>query len=194
MEMKENQAFEAYATERRGKAAKHIPPISEIQQVQLFHSTLKGVYYLHLLSHASSFFELIEAGKKLDMGIKLGRIEGPISKKKGEASRKQAAGTSRRPKDATISAVNPGHQPPQQFPTNYEPAPSATQAYARPVHYLPPYQPQQTHYSSPPFIIQPQLPHQQAPVQSRASTSRPSQPAQRAPPPQTRQGSAASSQ
>ncbi|PKI43337.1 hypothetical protein CRG98_036269 [Punica granatum] len=42
MEMKENRVFEAYATEWRGKAAKHIPPISEIQQVQLFHSTLKG--------------------------------------------------------------------------------------------------------------------------------------------------------
>ncbi|PKI40157.1 hypothetical protein CRG98_039453 [Punica granatum] len=112
IEMKENQAFEAYATEWRGKAAKHIPSINEIQQVQLFHSTLKGVYYSHLLSHASSFFELIEAGKKLDMGIKLGRIEGPTSKKEGEASKKQAVGSSRRTKDATVSAINPGHQPP----------------------------------------------------------------------------------
>ncbi|PKI66338.1 hypothetical protein CRG98_013300 [Punica granatum] len=104
-------AFEAYATEWRGKAAKHIPPISEIQQVQLFHSTLKGVYYSHHLSHASSFFELIEAGKKLDMGIKLARIEGPTSKKEGEAPKKQATGTSIRTKDATVSAVNPGLQP-----------------------------------------------------------------------------------
>ncbi|PKI59654.1 hypothetical protein CRG98_019960 [Punica granatum] len=142
MEMKENQAFEAYATEWRGKAAKHIPPISEIQQ------------------------------------------------KEGEAPRKQAAGTSRRTKDATISAVNPGHQPQKQFSVNYAPAPSAPQAYARPVHYLPPYQPQQTHYSAPPFVILPQLPQQQALVQSRAPASRPPQPAQRTPAPQTRQGNA----
>ncbi|PKI43604.1 hypothetical protein CRG98_036007 [Punica granatum] len=139
MEMKENQAFEAYATMWRGKATKHIPSINEIQQVQLFHSTLKGVYYLHLLSHAPSFFELIEAGKKLDMGIKFGRIEGPTNKREGEAPKKQATDTSRRNKDATVSAVNPGHQPPQQFSVNYTPAPSTAQAYARPVSYAPPY-------------------------------------------------------
>ncbi|PKI75824.1 hypothetical protein CRG98_003739 [Punica granatum] len=83
-----------YASEWRGKAAKRIPPISEIQQVQLFHSTLKGVYNSHLLSHASSFFELIEAGKKLDMGIKLGRIKGPTKKKEKEALKKHTAALS----------------------------------------------------------------------------------------------------
>ncbi|PKI33282.1 hypothetical protein CRG98_046327, partial [Punica granatum] len=31
-EMRESQTFEAYATEWRGKAAKHIPPITERQQ------------------------------------------------------------------------------------------------------------------------------------------------------------------
>ncbi|XP_031392180.1 uncharacterized protein LOC116204241 [Punica granatum] len=153
MEMKDNQAFEAYATEWRGEAAKHIPLISEIQQVQLFHSTLKGIYYSHLLSHASSFFKLIEAGKKLDMDIKLGRIEGPTSKGEGEAPKKQATGTFRRAKDAIVSAVNPGHQPPQQFPVNYTPAPSAPQTYARLVSYAPPYQPQQAYYPTPPLII-----------------------------------------
>ncbi|PKI60747.1 hypothetical protein CRG98_018867 [Punica granatum] len=157
MEMKENQAFEAYAPEWRGKAAKHIPPISEIQQVQLLHSTLKGVYYSHLLSHASSFFELIEAGKKLDMGIKLGRIEGLTSKREGEAPKKQAT------------------------------------AYARPVSYAPPYQPQQTYYSAPPLIIQPQPPQQHALVQSRAPTSRPPQPVQRTPALQAQRGNAAPS-
>ncbi|PKI73426.1 hypothetical protein CRG98_006196 [Punica granatum] len=112
MEMKENHAFEAYASEWRGKVAKHILPISEIQQVQLFHSTLKGVYYSHLLSHASSFFGLIEARKKLDMGIKLGRIEGLTKKKEEEVSKKHTIGSSRRAKDTTISVVNPKRQTP----------------------------------------------------------------------------------
>ncbi|PKI73411.1 hypothetical protein CRG98_006181 [Punica granatum] len=58
--IREGQTFKAYVTEWRGKAAKHIPPISERQQVQLFHSTLRGAYYSHLLAHTSSFSDLIE--------------------------------------------------------------------------------------------------------------------------------------
>ncbi|PKI59463.1 hypothetical protein CRG98_020153 [Punica granatum] len=61
IEMREGQAFEVYATEWRGKAAKHIPPITERQQVQLFHTMLRGAYYSHLLPHTSSFSDLIEA-------------------------------------------------------------------------------------------------------------------------------------
>ncbi|PKI59082.1 hypothetical protein CRG98_020537 [Punica granatum] len=132
-------------------------------------------------------------GKKLDMGIKLGRIEGSTSKREREASKKQTAGTSKRTKDAIVSAINPGHQPPQQFPVNYAPVPSAPQAYARPVHYAPPFQPQQAFYSTPLLIIQPQPPQQHASVQSRALASRPPQPAQRTPAPQAQQGNAAPS-
>ncbi|PKI75858.1 hypothetical protein CRG98_003773 [Punica granatum] len=85
MEMRESQTFEAYATEWRGKAAKHISLITKRQQVQMFQSTLRGAYYLHLLAHTSSFLDLIEVGKKLDVGVKLGRIEGPSRKKDREA-------------------------------------------------------------------------------------------------------------
>ncbi|PKI75194.1 hypothetical protein CRG98_004418 [Punica granatum] len=88
IEMRESRTFEAYAMEWRGKAAKHIPLITERQQVQLFHSMLRGAYYSHLLAHTSSFSNLIEAGKKLDVGVKLGRIEGPSRKKDGEASKR----------------------------------------------------------------------------------------------------------
>ncbi|PKI56694.1 hypothetical protein CRG98_022910 [Punica granatum] len=164
MAMKENQAFEAYASEWRGKAAKHVPPISEIQQLQLFHSTLKGVYYSHLLSHASSYFELIEAGKKLDMGNKLGRIEGPTKKKEEETPKKHPTGTSKKTKDITT--------------------------YAHLVHYPPPYQAQQAYHSIPPLVIQPQPPQQHAPVQGRAPASRPVQSVQRTPAPQVQQNNA----
>ncbi|PKI78846.1 hypothetical protein CRG98_000771 [Punica granatum] len=71
--------FEEYVTKWRAQAAKYIPPISKAQQIQLFHSTLRGIYYSHLLAHTSSFSDLIEAGKKLDLGIKLGRMEGPTA-------------------------------------------------------------------------------------------------------------------
>ncbi|PKI58254.1 hypothetical protein CRG98_021336, partial [Punica granatum] len=117
MEMKENQAFEAYASEWRGKATKH----------------------------------LIEAGKKLDMGIKLGRIKGSTKKKEEEETpKKHTTGTSRRTKDTTVSAVNLRHQSSQQFPVNYTPAPSVSQTYAYLVHYAPPYQAQRP-------IIRPRL-------------------------------------
>ncbi|PKI44576.1 hypothetical protein CRG98_035037, partial [Punica granatum] len=91
-EMARGQRFEEYGTKWRAQAAKHIPPISEAQQVQLFHSTLRGIYYSHLLAHTSSFSDLIEAGKKLDLGIKLERMEVPASK--GEESSKKVPATS----------------------------------------------------------------------------------------------------
>ncbi|XP_031392083.1 uncharacterized protein LOC116204148 [Punica granatum] len=65
MEMQEEQSFEDYATQWRAEAAKHRPPIDEAEQIQIFHGTLKGAYYSHLLGHMSSFNAMIKAGKKL---------------------------------------------------------------------------------------------------------------------------------
>ncbi|PKI51043.1 hypothetical protein CRG98_028568 [Punica granatum] len=79
-EMAQGQKFEDYAAKWRAQAAKHIPPISKVQHIQLFHSTIRGVYYSHLLANTSSFFDLIEAEKKLDMGMKLDGMEGPVGK------------------------------------------------------------------------------------------------------------------
>ncbi|PKI63840.1 hypothetical protein CRG98_015824 [Punica granatum] len=86
-EMAHGQRFEEYATKWRAQAAKHIPPISEVQQIQLFHSTLRGVYYSHLLAHTSSFSDLIEAGKKLDLGIKLAGWKAPPIKERNPRRR-----------------------------------------------------------------------------------------------------------
>ncbi|PKI58218.1 hypothetical protein CRG98_021389 [Punica granatum] len=80
------------------------PSLLDLNMMQM------GVYYSHLLAHTSSFSDLIEARKKLDVGFKLGRIERPSRKKHGEASKRQTAGTSRKSKDATVGAVNSGHQ------------------------------------------------------------------------------------
>ncbi|PKI72296.1 hypothetical protein CRG98_007310 [Punica granatum] len=134
-EMVQGQMFEEYATKWHAQAAKHIPPISEVQQIQLFHSTLRGVYYSHLLAHTSSFFDLIEAGKKLDLGIKLGRMEGPTSK--GEESSKKVPTTTssssgRRGKEFSVNAVNPAHSTPQQYSVNLTTAPTVAPAYFPP--------------------------------------------------------------
>ncbi|PKI67398.1 hypothetical protein CRG98_012207, partial [Punica granatum] len=123
-EMVRGQKFEEYAAKWRAQAAKHIPPISEAQQIQLFHSTLREVYYSHLLAHTSSFSDLIEAGKKLDLGIKLGRMEDPTSK--GEESSKKASAApsssgGRRTKEVSASQPRPpvsrAPPPAQQNPT-----------------------------------------------------------------------------
>ncbi|PKI43526.1 hypothetical protein CRG98_036084 [Punica granatum] len=197
MEMAEGQKFEDYATNWRSKAAKHFPPICEAQQIQMFHGTLKGAYYSHLMGHKSTFSEMIMAGKQVDLGIKLGRLEGPTKKGEGESSRKTAAAVAptngRGGKDASINAVNLGHPGSQQYSVNFTPAPPATPAYAPPtVHYPSQHPAQPVYYLAPPtaFPSAPQqVVHHYAPAPSqtpqyRPPASRTPQPTQQAPAPQ----------
>ncbi|PKI73419.1 hypothetical protein CRG98_006189 [Punica granatum] len=149
--MAPGQKFEEYATKWCTEAAKHIPPISEMQQIQLFHSTLQGVYYSHLLANTSSFSDFIEAEKKLDMGIKLGRMEGLVSKGEGDGSRRTTVEVpsteGRKSKETTVNVVNPGHPGAQHYSMNLTPAPLAAPAYFPP---SPQHQPQSIYYSAPP--------------------------------------------
>ncbi|PKI66325.1 hypothetical protein CRG98_013287 [Punica granatum] len=71
MEMQQEQSFEDYATQWRAEVAKYRPPIDEVKQIQIFHGTLKGAYYLHLLGHMSSFNTMIKDGKKLHIFCQL---------------------------------------------------------------------------------------------------------------------------
>ncbi|PKI71141.1 hypothetical protein CRG98_008439 [Punica granatum] len=124
MEMTEDQGFEAYAVKWRARAAKHVPSISEAQQIRLFHSTLTGAYYLHLLAHTSSFSSLIDAGRKLDMGVKLGKIERP---------------TGMEGQDASVNVVSLGRQTPMPYQQQY---PTLPINYSAPPAYPPPRAPQ----------------------------------------------------
>ncbi|PKI64278.1 hypothetical protein CRG98_015318 [Punica granatum] len=182
-EMAQGQRFEEYAAKWRAQAAKHIPPNSEAQQIQLFHFTLRGVYYSHLLAHTSSFSDLIEAWKKLDLGIKLGRMEDPTSK--GEESSKKAPAVpsssgGRRAKEVSVNAVNTAHQAPQQYSVNLTTTPTTTPTYFPPP---PQHQPQSIYYSAtpipPPTTSQPY--DHFAPTSAQPSQPRP--PVSRAPPP-----------
>ncbi|PKI41475.1 hypothetical protein CRG98_038122 [Punica granatum] len=140
--------------------------------------------------------DLIEAGKKLDTGVKMGRIDGPSRKKDKETSKKQTAGTSRRDKDTTIGTVNSGRQTSQPISVDYTPAPQTSQAYAHPEHYTQLYLAQHAYSPAIPTVIQSPPPQQYAPAQAqqgRSPTSRSPQPAQRAPVPRTQQGNAAQS-
>ncbi|PKI37959.1 hypothetical protein CRG98_041650 [Punica granatum] len=144
--MARGQRFEEYAA----KWPKRIPPISEAQQVQLFHSKLRGIYYSHLLAHTSSFSDLIEAGKKLDLGIKLRRMEGPADKREEPSKKVPAMSQSsggRRGKEASVNAVNTAHQASQQYSVDLTTTPTAAPTYFPPP---PPHQPQSIYYSTPP--------------------------------------------
>ncbi|PKI49206.1 hypothetical protein CRG98_030395 [Punica granatum] len=110
----------------------------------------RGINYSHLLAHTSSFSNPIEAGKKLDLGIKLGRMEGPTGKGE-ESSNKVPATTSsssgRRGKEVSVNAVNPAQPTPQQYSVNFTTSPTAAPAY-----FPPPLQHQHhsVYYSAPP--------------------------------------------
>ncbi|PKI49529.1 hypothetical protein CRG98_030066 [Punica granatum] len=137
------------------------------------------VYYSHLLAHTSSFSNLIEAGKKFNLGIKLGRMEGPALKGEESAKRTSAMPTSssgRRGKEVSVNAVNPARATSQQYSINYTPLPPVVPAYTPPApQYRPqPQSPVVHHYASTP----PQAP------QYRPTSSGASQSVQQVPPPQ----------
>ncbi|XP_031391698.1 uncharacterized protein LOC116203875 [Punica granatum] len=187
MEMAEGQKFEDYATNWLSEVAKHFPPICEAQQIQMFYGTLKGAYYSHLMGHKSPFSEMIMAGKQVDLGVKLGRLEGPTKKGEGESSRKTAVAAaptnSRRGKEVSVNAVNLGHPGSQQYSVNFTPTPPATPAYAPPiVHYQPQHPVQPIYYSAPP------APQQIVHHYPSASTPQYRPPALRAPQPQLLEG------
>ncbi|PKI60935.1 hypothetical protein CRG98_018681 [Punica granatum] len=111
-----------------------------------------------MLAKTSSFSDLIEAGKKLDMGIKLGRMEGPAGKGKGEPSRRTTPGApstgGRKGKETAVNVVNPGHPTAQPYSVNFTPAPSSTPGYTPPMgHYQPPHPAQPIYYSAPPASL-----------------------------------------
>ncbi|PKI59188.1 hypothetical protein CRG98_020417 [Punica granatum] len=145
-----------------------------------------------------------KAGKKLDLGIKLGRMEDPTNK--GEESSKKvfaisSSSSGRRGKEITVNTVNAAQQAPQQYSMNYAAAPPVAPSYAPHAPQYRPQTPTQPLYYS--ALPPPSLPtvsspvvHHYAPAPSQAPQYQPpvprtSQPTQRASPPQGQQGGAA---
>ncbi|PKI72852.1 hypothetical protein CRG98_006720 [Punica granatum] len=71
-----------------------------------------GVYYSHLLGYMSSLSELIQAGKKVNLEIRLGRIDNLVKKGDGESSKKTtatvASSYTKKGKGTSVNVVNPG--------------------------------------------------------------------------------------
>ncbi|PKI53811.1 hypothetical protein CRG98_025817 [Punica granatum] len=187
MEMAEDQKFEKYAIDWRSEVAKHFPPFARRNRYRCSTEHSKGAYYSHLMGHKSSFSEMIMAGKQIDLGIKLGRLNGQTKKVEGEYLRKTAVAAtltnSRRGNEASVNAVNLEHPGSQQYSVNFIFAPPATPAYVPPtVHYQTQHPAQPVYYSALPAPQQ--IVHHYSPAstqQYRPPASRVSQPTQQTP-------------
>ncbi|PKI58581.1 hypothetical protein CRG98_021044 [Punica granatum] len=155
----------------------------------IFHGTLKGTYYSHLMGHKSTFSKIIMAGKQVDLGIKLGRLEGPTKGKGEEFSKKTPAA-------ATSSGGRRGKEV-SQYSVNFAPVSPSIAAYASlAAHYQPQPPAQPIYYSalSAPLPVASQaVVHHYTPAPPQAQqykppASRAPQPTQQVPPPQGQQG------
>ncbi|PKI49585.1 hypothetical protein CRG98_030022, partial [Punica granatum] len=172
-EMARGQKFEEYAVEWHAQAAKHIPLISEAQQIQLFRSTLRGV-------------------------MEDPTNKGEESSKKTPATSLSSSG--RRGKEISVNAVNAAQQAPQQYSMNYTAAPPVASSYApqapqyrpqaptQPIYYFAPPPPPLPTVSSP--VVHHYAPAPSQSPQYQPPAARTSQPTQRALPSQGQQSDA----
>ncbi|PKI64520.1 hypothetical protein CRG98_015083 [Punica granatum] len=125
----------------------------------------------------------LKAGKKLDLGIKLGRMEGPADQREEPSKKAPTMSPSsggRRGKEVSVNAVNTAHQASQQYSVNLTTTPTTAPTYFPPP---PQHHPQPIYYSAPP--VPPPTASQSydhfPPTPAQPSQSRP--PVSRAPPP-----------
>lgn len=71
-----NESFKEYAQKWRELAARVQPPMLEREIVDMFMSTLQGPYYDRMLGSTSvGFSELVMAGERIEVGLKMGKIQ-----------------------------------------------------------------------------------------------------------------------
>jgi hypothetical protein len=82
MEKRSQESVRAYAQRWRDEA-KHVqPPLIETEMVTLFANTFKAPYYEHLMGSSSQhFYNAVRIAKRIEQGIKVGRIVKPLEKK-----------------------------------------------------------------------------------------------------------------
>ncbi|XP_031378365.1 uncharacterized protein C6orf132 homolog [Punica granatum] len=163
--------------------AMRLPPKFKIPEFKTYEGTTDPRHHLRLYrGKMLQYWEYEEfAGKKLDLGIKLGRMEDPTSK--GDESSKKVPATSssssgRRGKEATVNTVNMAQQVPQQYSMNYTAAPPTAPSYApQAPQYRPQASTQPIYYSAlpplPPSTVPSPVVHHYAPTPSQAPQYQP---------------------
>ncbi|XP_050919408.1 uncharacterized protein LOC127136941 [Lathyrus oleraceus] len=128
---KSEESFKEYAQRWRDLAARVQPPMLENELVDMFMGTLQGPYYERLVGSTSAgFSDLVVAGKRIESGVKAGKIPNPANaangakkpysgfpkKKEGEtnaASTSKGKGKAYRTPYYQVAEVTPNHyQPP----------------------------------------------------------------------------------
>ncbi|RDX70267.1 hypothetical protein CR513_50512, partial [Mucuna pruriens] len=75
MVKKENETFKGYAQHWRKIVAKVQPPLSEKELVTMFVDTLQSPFYDRMIGNVlSNFSNLVTIEKKVEMGVRSGRI------------------------------------------------------------------------------------------------------------------------
>ncbi|XP_050890644.1 uncharacterized protein LOC127096065 [Lathyrus oleraceus] len=72
----QNEPFKEYAQKWRELAARVQPPLMERELVNMFMGTLQGPYYDRMVGSTSTgFSELVMAGERIEVGLKMGKIQ-----------------------------------------------------------------------------------------------------------------------
>lgn len=72
----QNESFKEYAQKWRELAARVQPPMMEIELIDMFMATLQGPYYDIMVDSTSmGFDELVMAGERIEVGLKMGKIQ-----------------------------------------------------------------------------------------------------------------------
>ena len=82
MEKRSQESVRAYAQRWRDEAMHVQPPLIETEVVTWFANTFKAPYYEHLMgSSAQHFYDVVCIAKRIEQGIKAGRIAEPFQTK-----------------------------------------------------------------------------------------------------------------
>jgi hypothetical protein len=82
LEKGDKESIREYAQRWRDLAAQVHPPLLEKEMVALFANTLKAPYYEHVMgSSAQQFTNAVAVAKRIEQGVKSGRISAPMEKK-----------------------------------------------------------------------------------------------------------------
>ncbi|XP_050897211.1 uncharacterized protein LOC127104037 [Lathyrus oleraceus] len=124
-----NESFKEYAQKWHELATRVQPPLMERELVDMFMGTLQGSYYDRMVgSTSTNFSELVMAGERIEVGLKMGKIQlanagnstsGTVKKPfSGHPKKKEVLQNLLQLKLVNLRGMPP---PPERLPTDYNP-------------------------------------------------------------------------
>lgn len=104
-----SESFKEYAQRWRKLAARVQPALMEREPVNLFMGTLQGVYYDSVVGCTTAGFpDLVTAGERVEVDIKLGKIQVPSSGSSSDKGKKPFTGFPKKKEDFGSAYVGKG--------------------------------------------------------------------------------------